>query len=75
MTDQNAYSKLKRKYAQLERDFHALERQVEKKEALLAEAENLLKQEINERKTIKRTLENMPVMINALDVGTGNAKR
>jgi PAS domain S-box-containing protein len=67
MTDQNAYSKLKRMYEKLEKDFQASERLVEKKTVLLTEAENLLKREINERKTLKRTLENIPVMLNALD--------
>jgi len=67
MTDQNAYSKLKRKYEKLEKKFQALELQVEIKTVQLAEAENLLKREIDERKTIKRTLENIPVMLNSLD--------
>jgi len=68
MTDQNDYSKLKRKYVQLEQKLRASERQVEEKTARLAEAENQLKREIDERKTIRRTLENIPVMINALDM-------
>ncbi|MDM8543982.1 ATP-binding protein [Desulfococcaceae bacterium HSG9] len=67
MTDQNAYSKLKRKYEKLEKNFQASQRLVEKKTALLVQAENLLKRESNKCKTLKRTLENIPVMLNALD--------
>jgi len=67
MTDQDAYSKLKLKYEKLEKDFQASERLVEKQTVQLEKTENLLNQEINERKTLKRTLENMPVMLSALD--------
>ncbi len=67
MTDQNAYSKLKRKYEKLEKNFQASERQIERQTVQLAEAENLMKREINERKMLKRTLENMPVMLSSLD--------
>ena len=67
MADQNAYLKLKRKYEKLEKAFQASERQVEQKTAQLVEAGNLLKRESNERKTLKRTLKNIPVMLNALD--------
>jgi len=67
MTDQNAYSKLKRKYEKLEKAFQASERLLEKQTVQLAKAENLLKQEINERKMLKRTLQNLPVMLSSLD--------